>query len=101
MSEFTFLPKKERLILSILRSDSKSQLYGLEILKASKNQIVRGTLYTTLQRMEDKGLISSVEEDEIDETAGIYRRRYFITGLGQRALDAAEYVETGVLPAPA
>lgn len=98
MSEFKVIPTTERLILSILSESRQRELYGLEILKASKKRLVRGTLYTTLQRMQDKGLIGAATDNDTDEAAGINRKKYFITGLGQRALAAAEFVDTGRLP---
>ncbi|HLM01068.1 MAG TPA: helix-turn-helix transcriptional regulator, partial [Pyrinomonadaceae bacterium] len=59
--------------------------------------IKRGTIYTTLQRMEDKGFVVSRQEEKLNDVlenipprSGIPRRLYEITGVGQRALQAYE-----------
>ena len=66
-------------------------MYGLEMVKAS-SKLVRGTIYVLLSRMEDKGYVSSRQERE-ETQAGMPRRLYSITGLGQRALNAARQTE--------
>jgi DNA-binding PadR family transcriptional regulator len=62
--------------------------YGLEIMKLSDGKIKRGTIYTTLQRMEDKEFVTSRQEDKADDVSGIPRRLYEITGTGQKAFHA-------------
>lgn len=61
------------------------EMYGLEMVKSS-DRLKRGTVYVTLDRMEDKGLVKSRIADESGPTAG--RRIYSITGHGQRAYAA-------------
>lgn len=68
------------------------EVYGLELLKLSNGGIKRGTIYTTLQRMKDKGFVTSRQEEKPDDVSGIPRRLYEITGTGQRALQAYELV---------
>lgn len=84
------LSKTEALILQIMSDNGFKERYGLEILKLSDGKIKRGTIYTTLQRMEDKGFVTSRQEDKPDDVSGIPRRLYEITGAGQRALQAYE-----------
>jgi DNA-binding PadR family transcriptional regulator len=57
------------------------ELYGLEMI--SKNSALkRGTIYVTLDRLEDKGLISSRTVEPPPGSRGPARRLYKITGLG-------------------
>jgi PadR family transcriptional regulator PadR len=74
----------ETLILELL---SGREMYGLELVAASKKQLKRGTIYVTLGRMEDKGYVES-RVDESAVHAGLPRRLYRPTGLGRRVLDA-------------
>ena len=46
------LSAKESLILELLIQDK--ELYGLELVAASRRRLKRGTVYVTLGRMEDK-----------------------------------------------
>jgi len=68
-----------------------------------------GTVYTTLQRLEDKGLLASHASEPLPVRGGRSRRHFTITGAGSRALRHAERhaasiwagVGTGVRPEPA
>lgn len=82
------LSQKEAIIIDLLRGN-ESPLFGLEIVQKSNGQVKRGTVYVTLQRMEEKGLVASEQEPRPNPEIGIPRRRYRITGLGERALNAA------------
>lgn len=64
------------------------ELYGLEMVKASKGMLKRGTIYVLLDRLEDAKFIASRLEDKPDNLSGMPRRLYRITGLGQRAYAA-------------
>lgn len=91
------LSKVEYAILDQLRYGK--ELFGLEMVKASDGALKRGTIYVTLQRMGEKGLLTSRQEKN-DDQAGKPRRLYRITGLGERAVqaqDAAEAVMYGRL----
>lgn len=79
------LPSSKELIVLDLLSD-KRDMYGLEMVKASVG-LVRGTVYVLLNRMEDKGYVTSRLE-KVETASGMPRRIYSITGLGQRALAA-------------
>ena len=47
---------KELLVLELLRHQ---ELYGLQLVAASRGRLKRGTVYVTLGRMEEKGCITS------------------------------------------
>jgi len=50
------LSAKEELILQLLVR--QQEMYGLELVAASKRRLKRGTVYVTLGRMEEKGYTS-------------------------------------------
>jgi PadR family transcriptional regulator, regulatory protein PadR len=79
------LSKKEGLILEMLASSGRD-LYGLEMVELSNGSLRRGTVYVTLQRMQEKGLIDSRTEPRALPEIGIPRRLYTITGYGLRVL---------------
>ena len=90
------LSKTEALILQIMSDNGFKERYGLEILKLSDGKIKRGTIYTTLQRMEDKGFVTSRQEDKPNDVSGIPRRLYELTGTGQRALQAFDLINAPI-----
>jgi len=78
--------RKELLVLELLVRDT--QMYGLQLVTASKGRLKRGTVYVTLGRMEDKGLITSTLDDPPPGAGGLPRRVYTPTALGGRMLSA-------------
>jgi PadR family transcriptional regulator PadR len=80
------LPPKEALILELLVG--RSEMYGLQLVAASRRRLKRGTVYVTLGRMEDKGFITSHLEAAPPEAGGLARRIYEPTAFGRRALKA-------------
>ena len=78
------LSPKESLILELLLREE--ELYGLQLVAASKRRLKRGTVYVTLGRMEKKGYITSRQEDAPVEAGGLPRRVYAPTALGRRVL---------------
>lgn len=86
------LSKTEALILQLMSENGFREVYGLELLKLSNGGIKRGTIYTTLQRMQDKNFVTSRQEEKPDDVSGIPRRLYEITGTGQRAFQAYEFM---------
>jgi DNA-binding PadR family transcriptional regulator len=81
------LSRKEALILEMLVGGGR-ELYGLEMVDASNGELKRGTIYVTLQRMTDKGLVESKPEPRPSPEIGIARRLYSPTGYGQRVFAA-------------
>lgn len=84
---FPSLSRKEALILEMLVEGGR-ELYGLEMVDASNGELKRGTIYVTLQRLQEKGFIDSRQESRPAPEIGIPRRLYVATGLGQRAFTA-------------
>jgi DNA-binding PadR family transcriptional regulator len=64
---------------------SGKELYGLEIVRESNGAVKRGSVYVLLDRLEQKGFVISRAES-IPTMAGLPRRQYRITGVGQRAV---------------
>jgi DNA-binding PadR family transcriptional regulator len=83
------LTRLEHILLSALGSQER---YGLEILDKIKTatgdrvSISLGGLYTTLHRMEKRGLVKGHWGDTAEGRQGARRRYYKATGLGLRAL---------------
>ena len=95
------LSKTEQLILELLAE--QPDLYGLQLVQHSEGALKRGTVYVTLQRMEDKGLVASRLEQRSDPLPGLPRRLYAPTRSGLallRALElaAAAYLATDANP---
>lgn len=82
------LAGKERMILAILYNGK--ELYGLEMVRMSGGELKRGTIYVTLARMVEKGLVESRQEDKPADRPGLPRRLYKITGYGRRAYGELE-----------
>lgn len=82
-----FVARSVHLILELLRA---RDMYALEMVR-EQPKLKRGTIYTTLQRMEASGLVRSraMEDDDTGYT-GIPKRLWSITHLGTHALDIAE-----------
>ena len=90
------LSLKESLILELLME--QDELYGLQLVAASKRKLKRGTVYVTLGRMEEKGYISSRLEDAPADVGGMPRRLYQPTALGRRVLAAFSTAATHLMP---
>ena len=85
----TVIPKlsdKEFLILGLIVG--RGEMFGLEMVENSDGQLKRGTIYVTLQRMLEKGLLESREEERPKPEIGISRKMYSTTGLGERIYQA-------------
>ncbi len=93
------LPPKEALILELLVGES--EMYGLQLVAASRRKLKRGTVYVTLGRMEEKGFIVSRLEDAPPDAGGLPRRIYQPTAFGRRVLDAYELIHRHLTLVPA
>jgi DNA-binding PadR family transcriptional regulator len=92
--ELPELARKEFVVMSLLVASPK-EMYGLEMVERSDGKLRRGTVYVTLNRLEEKGYITSKKEPE---RAGIAqpRRLYKTTGLGVRVFRAVEASRTSL-----
>lgn len=84
------LTNTEILIMGILLDKAGTEIYGWELMEASDNKLKRGTIYVILNRMEDKGFVSSQKETKREGARGLPRRMYKLTGQGQKAYAAWE-----------
>jgi DNA-binding PadR family transcriptional regulator len=82
------LSGKEALILGLLLKAPSSETYGLELVGRSANMLKRGTVYVTLNRMENKGYIESRQEEQQANISGAPRRLYRVTGYGEKIYEA-------------
>ncbi|MFN7923384.1 MAG: helix-turn-helix transcriptional regulator [Bryobacteraceae bacterium] len=89
------LPRTERIILELLVGGGK-EMFGLELIEAAGGGLKRGSIYVTLQRMAQKGLVESREEARPRPEIGIPRRMYWATGFGARVLRAYEGAEASL-----
>ena len=67
---------------------ARPELYGLEIVRASEGRVKQGTLYVTLNRMSEKGYVTSRQEEQTPGAIGPPRRLYRVTGFGVRVFSA-------------
>jgi PadR family transcriptional regulator, regulatory protein PadR len=93
------LPPKEALILDLLVQEA--EMYGLQLVAASRGKLKRGTVYVTLGRMEEKGFITSRLEDAPADEGGLPRRIYEPTAFGRKVLNAYARVARALTPEPA
>ena len=79
-------------LLSVARLGDDA--YGLAVRSDLRERTRRdysvGAIYTTLRRLEDKGLLTSRASDPLPVRGGRSRRHFRLTGAGSRALREAE-----------
>jgi PadR family transcriptional regulator PadR len=82
---------EQLLLLAVLRLDADA--YGLEIARELEaragRSVSRGALYTSLDRLEDKGLLRWKTAVGGDARGGLPRRLYTVTPAGVTALRAS------------
>ncbi|HEX6064198.1 MAG TPA: PadR family transcriptional regulator [Longimicrobiales bacterium] len=76
--------RKEFVILGLLVG--RGEMFGLQLVETMPDQLTRGTVYVTLQRMAVKGFVSSRAAP--DPAGGPARRMYRATGRGYRLYTA-------------
>jgi PadR family transcriptional regulator, regulatory protein PadR len=69
----------ESLVMDLL---GHGECYGLELVDASGGALKRGSVYVTLARMEEKGFITSRQEERQPGVSGLPRRLYCATPYG-------------------
>ena len=74
--------------------------YGLAIRRdlsaRTRHDYSVGAIYTTLQRLEEKGFLSSRTSDPLPVRGGRSRRHFAVTGAGRKAVRNAQRVATSV-----
>jgi DNA-binding PadR family transcriptional regulator len=79
-------------LLAVVRLGNEA--YGLavreDLAERSGKEYSVGAIYTTLQRLEDKGLLASRASAPLPVRGGRSRRQFRITGAGSRAIREAE-----------
>jgi DNA-binding PadR family transcriptional regulator len=84
------VPELTRLEHILISAIAAKERYGLEIIARVEEATGRapslGGLYTTLGRMEKKGLVESRWGETVEGRQGARRKYYKATGLGVRAL---------------
>lgn len=75
---------KEATILALLAKGEP--LYGLQLVELSDGVLKRGTIYVTLGRMQDKGLVRALVDSGAGRHPGLPRPRYRLTAAGCQAL---------------
>jgi DNA-binding PadR family transcriptional regulator len=82
---------EQLLLLAILRCGDDAYTVPIRQVLADKSRrrIARGALYTSLDRLESKGLVTSRLGDPLAERGGRPRRYYAVTEAGIEAVRAA------------
>jgi PadR family transcriptional regulator, regulatory protein PadR len=79
-------------LLAVVRLGDEA--YGLavrqDLVERSGKDHSVGAIYTTLQRLEDKGLLTSRASEPLPVRGGRSRRHFRVTGAGARAIKEAE-----------
>src|SRR6476660_216371 len=85
---------EQLLLLAVLRLDANA--YGVELARELEaragRSVSRGALYTTLDRLEDKGLLRWKADAGGEARHGLPRRLYAVTPAGVAALRASREI---------
>ena len=100
MSRSTSLGEFEQIVLlAILRLGDGA--YGVavrtEIAEHTGRTVTPGALYTTLDRLEDKGFVTSRLGDPTPERGGRAKRYYAVSGAGLEAVQRAQQAYQSLL----
>ncbi|HZS05315.1 MAG TPA: helix-turn-helix transcriptional regulator [Blastocatellia bacterium] len=90
---------EELVLLAIIKLNNHT--YGVPIreeLEAAGRAVTVGALYTTLDRLADKGYIKSRDADPTPERGNRVKRYFKVTGLGVQALRQAELARRSLVP---
>ena len=82
---------EEIVLLAALRLEDHAYAIPIreEIRRRARRRVARGALYTALERLEEKGLLSSCMSDPLPERGGRSRRYFKLTARGLAALRAS------------
>lgn len=88
-----FLGQFEQIVLLAvlqLREDAYGMRIRLEIKDRTNRDVSLGAVYTTLERLEAKGFVSSCVGEPTPERGGRAKKYFKVKAAGQRALQAAQ-----------
>jgi len=82
---------EQMILLAILQADTDAFALAIirELDQRAGRRVDRGALYKTMDRMEEKGLVTWSVEEATPERGGHRRRRFEVTGAGMDALRAS------------
>jgi PadR family transcriptional regulator PadR len=80
------------LTVARLADDAHGLAVRRDVSARTRHDYSVGAVYTTLQRLEDKGLVTSRWSEPLPVRGGRSRRHFSVTAAGQRALRNAERV---------
>jgi DNA-binding PadR family transcriptional regulator len=86
-----FATEIEIKIMSLLQSTPG--IYGLEIVRQSRGKLKRGTVYVSLARLEERGLVRCKVQRNA-EHPGLPRALYSLTETGEKVLSAWRLVHS-------
>ena len=88
MSELALGEFEQLVLLALLRQGNDA--YGVpiadDITERTRRSVSLGAVYKTLERLEDKGLVSSRLGEPTPERGGRRKKHYRVLAAGQRAL---------------
>jgi len=87
------LSPKEQVILGLLMRIGRKGSYGLQLVQQSAGELRPGTIYVTLERMQEKGLVESKQGEKAAGMSGIARRISNATWYGIRVFQAWEKLQ--------
>ena len=82
---------EQRVLLAILRCGDAAHPIAIrrEVMRATGHEPSRGAFYTTLDRLESKGLVRWTAEAGADKRDGLPQRKFTVMPEGLRALRAS------------
>jgi DNA-binding PadR family transcriptional regulator len=101
MSDVSLLNRTEEIILaSVLKLGPKGQAFGVTIYQTaqgvSAGRVPLGSVYTTLDRLEQKGFVESWYSNGGSERGNRAKRCYRITAEGRRAIIDSQRLSQGI-----
>ena len=91
-------PLELTILLAIVRLGDEAYGLGIrhDVSARTRRDYSVGAIYTTLQRLEEKGLVSSRTTEPLPVRGGRSRRQFKVTAAGQRAIRDAQRVAASV-----
>lgn len=91
--------KLERQIAELLTAHG--EMHGMALVREGKGRLKRGSVYVTLQRMQDRGFVTARDVTPTPPQRGPHQRHYKLSLLGRRTLEgmrlAERFLKTGTV----